>query len=181
MDREGAPTQAAIAALRPAVYRFLLKAIGNPAEAEDLTQDTLAEALKALPRFRGECRLSTWLFGIGLNMMRNHVRLARHRLEVNDSGMTELPGGDDPAAQLLRSREQRMLRHAIDKLPAEFRETILLVSIEELSYDEAAAALNVPVGTIRSRMSRGRAMLRDSLTELGYAMTPAQPVQRSAS
>jgi RNA polymerase sigma factor (sigma-70 family) len=181
IQMEGAPTEAAVAALRPAVYRFLLKATGNPAEADDLTQDTLTQALKALPAFRGECRLSTWLFGIGLNIMRNHVRLARHRLEVSDPALAEIPGGEDPATHLLRSREHLMLRQAIDRLPAEFREAILLVSIEELSYEEAAAALDIPIGTIRSRMSRGRALLREALTEQGYATRPAWPAQRSVS
>lgn len=179
MHMEGAPTPAAIAALRPAVYRFLLKAVGNPAEADDLTQDTLAQALKALPGFRGECRLSTWLFGIGLNVMRNHARLARHRVEVSDPHLSDLPGGEDPAMQLLRRRDQLMLRRAIDGLPVDFREAILLVAIEELSYEEAAAALQVPVGTVRSRLSRGRALLREALTGQDYALRPT-PAQRSA-
>lgn len=175
---EGRPTQVDIAALRVVVYCFLLKALGNRAEADDLTQETLTLALQALPGFRGECRLSTWLLGIALNVMRNHSRLARHRIEVNaPDALANMAGDDDPARRLLRDRDLLQLRRAIDGLPAEFRDAILLVSIQELSYEEAAAALRVPVGTVRSRLSRGRALLRERLLALD---TPSQAASLAA-
>lgn len=160
------PTESDVAREWPRIFRFLLKALGDWSQAEDLAQDTMAQALRALPGFRGDSALATWLIGIALNLARNHRRRAAQSVPVVDTTALEaVPAADDPEADLARAQVRARLRAAIDRLTPDFREPILLVALEEMSYADAALVLDVPVGTVRSRLSRARAQLRELLRE----------------
>lgn len=154
-----------IAGHRLRLFRFVLKQVGDVAQAEDLAQRTLLTALEAQGRFRGESSLTSWLFGIALNKVRDHRRARRRDLRMDgDEVLADLPAeDDDPARALTRKEERLRVRAAVDSLPDEMRELVVLVSLEGLSYDEAAEAAGVPVGTVRSRLHRAKALLRERL------------------
>jgi len=148
---------------RTRLYRFIIKNIGNPGDAEDLTQQAFLEAVRSHQSYRGESELSTWLYGIAMNLVRNYLSRAPHRRHefVADDALAMLPDerlGPEDALQ----QNQRMLAlsDSLAELPESMRQILLLVGLEELSYEEAAVMLTVPVGTVRSRLSRARAALK---------------------
>jgi len=150
------------------LYRFIVKNIGHGCDAEDLAQQAFVEAAKAYETFRGASELSTWLYGIAMNLVRNYLSRAPHRRytfeseDVLDDTQADRP---DPSEQLAQSQAVRLLQREIDGLPAEMREVLLLVALEELSYEEAAVMLSIPVGTVRSRVSRARSTLRKRMAD----------------
>lgn len=150
------------------LYRFVVKNIGHGTDAEDLTQQAFVEAAKAYESFRGASELSTWLYGIAMNLVRNYLSRSPHRRyafesdEVLETTQAEQP---DPSEQLAQTQAVRRLQQEIDGLPAEMREVLLLVALEELSYEEAAVLLSIPVGTVRSRVSRARTTLRKRMAD----------------
>ncbi|MBW7899937.1 MAG: RNA polymerase sigma factor [Rhodocyclaceae bacterium] len=145
------------------LYRFIVKNIGYGTDAEDLTQQAFVEAAKAYETFRGASEFSTWLYGIAMNLVRNYLSRAPHRRytfedeQVLDGVATN---GPDPSEQLAQSQAVRILQREIDALPASMRDVLLLVALDEVSYEEASVMLSIPVGTVRSRVSRARATLR---------------------
>jgi RNA polymerase sigma factor (sigma-70 family) len=145
------------------LFRFVLKAVGNRADAEDLVQQTFLEAYRHEGSFRGESQRGTWLFGIAVNLMRNHFNRGhnRRRSFLSDEAMAEIPSADDDPAQAL-GRKQRLqeLDAAIALLPPEWREVLILVRMEDKSYEETAAILAIPIGTVRSRLNRASDRLR---------------------
>lgn len=155
---------------RRQLHAFILRRIGDAAEAEDLTQQAFLQAVTHIERFRGASQLSTWLFGIALNLVRNHLSRAPQRCHPHDTldAAVELHADDaDPA---LRSEQRRLaaqLLDALQTLPAEVRDVLLAVSIDELSYEQAAVMLSMPIGTVRSRVSRARSTLRARLDRAG--------------
>jgi len=155
------------------VFSLAARFVG-PTEAEDVVQDTFLRAYRGLERFRGESSLKTWLFAIALNRARaRHGTLARIRGVFSQTRagegdeFAELDPPDSAAspeeATLLKERRSR-LREAVRALPDEFREAVILRDLEGLSYEEVAQVLAVPVGTVRSRLARGRAQLKEKLS-----------------
>ena len=157
----------------PNVYALLIRLTEDEEEARDLTQDTFLSALKAIHNFRGEADLKTWLYRIAVNESRNRFRWWKRRrknstfsLDGEDSfGRTfDFPdNGESPETFTLRKEREKALRQALSELPANFREVIVLRDIEGLSYEEVAAALETNVGTVKSRIARGREVLRKKL------------------
>lgn len=161
------------------VYAVLYRLTEDPEEAADLTQDTFLKALRAVKSFRGESALKTWLIRIAINESRNRFRWWKRRRRdstvsidavFGDSDMTisdvisdESISPEDAAIE----RERAMtLEAAIGELPQVYREAIILCDIEGMTYEETAAALGCSMGTVKSRISRGRDELRRRLSDL---------------
>jgi RNA polymerase sigma-70 factor (ECF subfamily) len=162
------------------LYGAALRLTRNRADAEDLVQNTLLKALKASAQFAPGTNLKAWLFTILHNTWRNDRRAAaRSHVDV-DSGLAEeaadraRPGSDTPEDILLRSTLGADLQGALDAMPDAFREAVWLRDVEEFSYSEIAGMLDVPVGTVMSRISRGRRLLFERLTEKQEAVASSQ-------
>ena len=157
------------------LYRVARSILRDDAEAEDALQDAYLQAYRALPGFRGESALGTWLTRIVMN-----AALARHRkagrlaevialgadITMDDHPDAE-PSTPDTAAQpehsALRAEARRLIEAKIDELPEAFRTVFMLRALEELSVEETAATLGIPEATVRSRHFRARALLRAAL------------------
>jgi RNA polymerase sigma-70 factor (ECF subfamily) len=145
-----------------AVYRFALHMSGDAAVSEDVTQEVFLALLQSGGRFdpaRGA--LLSFLYGIARNLLRR--RLEKKRPEDSDALAQELAADDDVLDDLTRRESIEAVRSAVLSLPAPYREAVVLCDLENASYEDAAAALECPVGTVRSRLSRGRAMLGQKL------------------
>jgi RNA polymerase sigma-70 factor (ECF subfamily) len=142
----------------PRLRRYALALTRNPDKADDLLQNTLVRAIAKQHLFRPETNLRAWLFTLLHNQHVNDVRRsASHGSAVSiEDAASELVAVADPSA----SRQLTELDQAIGKLPVEQRQVILMVGLEGMAYDEVAAILMVPIGTVRSRLSRGRSALR---------------------
>lgn len=155
------------------LYRFVLKHIGHSTEAEDLAQQAFVEAARTFETFRGESQLSTWLYGIAMNLVRNHLSRAPQRLyRFEDESALDDTASDmaDPCEQLEMTQMVRLLDNELAELMPEMREVLLLVALDDMSYEEAAELLSVPIGTVRSRVSRARAQLRRRFEAAGAAL-----------
>lgn len=155
------------------LYRFVLKKIGNGTDAEDLTQQAFLEAAAAIESFRGGSELSTWLYGIAMNLVKNHLSRAPHRrytFDTEDALECMESAQPDPSEQLMHTQSIIALQHEISDLPQEMRDVLLLVALDELSYEEAALLLAIPVGTVRSRLSRARSTLRQRMQDANVAV-----------
>jgi RNA polymerase sigma-70 factor, ECF subfamily len=152
-----------------ALYSYAVVLSRNRAESEDLVQETCLRALRGMARLRPDSNIKSWLFTILRNIWLNDLRQARTALEVGDPEVGEnhangpLDTAKDSHVTYLNNTEQEQVRHAIEQLPLEFREIILLREYEELSYQEIAALLDCPIGTVMSRLPRARSKLRDLL------------------
>lgn len=152
------------------LHRFIIKNIGNTTDAEDLAQQAFMEAVRSYETFKGQSELSTWLYGIAMNLVRNHLSRAPHRrYEFSDeSELFDLEGDVlSPAQAAEQAQHMRHLERAMAELPESMRDILLMVAVDELSYEDAAALLTVPVGTVRSRLSRARSALRAKLAARG--------------
>ena len=139
-----------------AVYRFCARRIG-PELAADAAQETFLTAQKAIKRFRGDSSLRTWLFGIAHNHCRHQSR--KNRTESWDWTTME-EGGHNPESSLI---DRQALRTALQTLSVEHREVVLLHEVEGLTYEEAAKVLEIPVGTVKSRLHHAFLGLRRAL------------------
>ena len=147
------------------VYRFSRQMLGSIEAAEDVTQDVFVALTKAAGRFDpAVASLSTYLYGIARNLVLQRYKRSRARIEVNIdaiAGQDEAPFAisSDPAEAIARAQASRGLRQAILRLPVHYREVVVLCELNGLSYEDAAAIIGCPVGTVRSRLSRARQML----------------------
>lgn len=157
---------------RPTVLRIARHILGDPAMAEDATQDVFVRLQLALPGFRGDAELGTWLYRITLNICRDHLRRQRSRKWAapsrsdDETGETErvASGLDpDPAASLDAERARRFVRAAIARLPDDQREAVLLRYVSDLSYAEIAQITSTPPGTVASRIYRALRKLGEDL------------------
>jgi RNA polymerase sigma-70 factor (ECF subfamily) len=161
------------------LYRTSLRLTRNPADAEDLVQETYLKAFRAAGSFEPGTNLRAWLFTILHNAARNRVRDRARDAVTIDSETVEraadtLPGFtpgagpvETPETLLLRETLTPDLQAAIDALPDQFRQAVWLRDVEEFSYAEISEMLSIPVGTVMSRISRGRRLLFDRLTAEG--------------
>ena len=159
------------------LYGTALRLTRNEADAQDLVQDTYVKAFRSRKQFRAGTNLKAWLFTILHNTFRNQRRdSGRDPIDV-DSDKVDLAApadkSDTPEEQLLREAMGPDLQAALDALPEAFREAVWLRDVEEFPYAEIAEMLDVPLGTVMSRISRGRRMLYDSLVRKN--VEPAQP------
>jgi RNA polymerase sigma-70 factor, ECF subfamily len=156
------------------LYRTALRLTRVPADAEDLVQETYLKAFRAADRFEPGTNLRAWLFTILHNTALNRARdRARDAVVAFDSGTVERAAdatldamAGTPETLLLRETLAPELQAAIDELPDAFRQAVWLRDVEEFSYAEIAAMLDVPAGTVMSRISRGRRMLFERLRHL---------------
>jgi len=145
------------------VYRFTLRMSGNAAAAEEITQEVFLALLTQIDRFdAGRGALSTWLCGIARRQLWKYLerRDAAAMFEFDEESAAELQcPSDGPAELLLRGEAVAAVRAGLDELPPALREVVILCSLEEMNYEQAAQVLSVPVGTVRSRLHRAKARL----------------------
>jgi len=154
------------------VYNTCYRMCNNREDAADLTQSTFLRAYEALGRFRTEARFFTWLYRIAVNLALTHRRRARLRRTLSLVGSDEQRAGHEPvdahqsaapSNRLQAQEQQRLLAEALAQLDEEYRAAVVLRDIEGLDYAAIAEILDVPVGTVKSRIFRGRMMLREML------------------
>jgi RNA polymerase sigma-70 factor (ECF subfamily) len=159
------------------VYALLYRLTDDAEEARDLTQETFLRAFQHIDRFRGDADLKTWLYRIAVNQARNRWRWWRRRrrdvtisLDATDgeheqplSARLRAAASADPEQETLAREREAMLRAALRTLGRSYREAVILRDVEGLSYEEIALALEISVGTVKSRLSRGRMELRRKL------------------
>jgi RNA polymerase sigma-70 factor (ECF subfamily) len=146
----------AIATQIPRLRRYAQALTGDHSAGEDLVQDTLERAWGRIGLWRSNSNLRAWLFRIMHNIYVNQLKAASRK-----RGHEEEAAPDGSVRSTQEDRLQlRDLNKALRQLPAEQREVVLLVGLEQMSYEEAAKVLNVPIGTVMSRLSRGREQLR---------------------
>jgi RNA polymerase sigma-70 factor (ECF subfamily) len=155
------------------VFNVALRLTGNRSDAEDLAQDALIRALKALPKFRGDSKLSTWVYTITVNTWKNRVRAEKSRgfwktisfgafgNEDDDEPVYEPKGNDAPLdTDLEKEGTAAVVQKALLQLDADDRAIVVLREIEERSYGEIGEVLGLAEGTVKSRLFRARAKLR---------------------
>lgn len=152
---------------RTAVFRSILGIVGNPQDAEDLTQDAFLRAYRALDSFRGEAQLRTWLVRIGVHLAIDHVKRKKAHPEVSldwdvGGGYADI----DPHAAAERNELRETVRKAIDALPPHHRAVIVLRDMEGMDYAEMAQALGCSVGSVKLRLFRARRLLKQRLEVL---------------
>ena len=158
------------------IYGLLFRLTENSEEARDLTQETFLRAFQSITGFRGEADLRTWIYRIAINQARNRWRWWRRRsrdttvsLDATHGqsgqtvGATLAESSENPEQQTLAHEREVALRSALQKLGRAYRETVILRDIEGFTYEEIATTLAINVGTVKSRLARGRQELRQKL------------------
>lgn len=154
------------------VHRWMARAVGQT-DADDMTQEVFLKAFRGLPRFRGEAPPRAWLASIADNAVKNRYRsLTRFRRVFAPAPADYNPVGDPaetavgPEERARAGESRRFVLEALRLLPVEFRMPVVLRDLEDWSYDEIAVSLNLPVGTVKSRIARGRGQLKTILSPL---------------
>ena len=161
------------------VYSLCYRMLGDPEESRDAAQETFLKIYRGMGRFRGECGLKTWIYRIAINQAMNQQRWWRRRhkddtvsLELSREDMEVTLGNTLPSCDLSPEdtaiaveREQKIMQ-AMREIKDEYRAALLLREVEELSYEEIAETLRISVGTVKSRIARGREELRKRLRNM---------------
>jgi RNA polymerase sigma-70 factor (ECF subfamily) len=158
------------------VVKLVLRYVRNPAEAEDIAQEAFIKAYRALPQFRGDSAFYTWMYRIAINTAKNSLASRdrspiRYDLDLTDpeeshSVQTKLQDPDTPEGMALTEEIRQIVNSAIDALPEELKTAIVLRELDGLSYEEISAAMECPVGTVRSRIFRAREAIDKRLREV---------------
>ncbi len=154
---------------RADVLRFALHVSGSHALADDIVQDVFLALIEDADRYEpGRASVRAWLLGIARNLLRRAVSCRRPAEPLPDDDASGALAVDaDPLPALVERQHAAALRRAMRELPVRFREVVVLCDLQELSYAEAAASLGCAIGTVRSRLHRGRAQLARRLRETG--------------
>jgi|TARA_B110000879_G_scaffold209240_1_gene296488 RNA polymerase sigma-70 factor (ECF subfamily) len=157
------------------VHAIVARFIRDSDEVKDVVQEAFIKAYRALPKFRGDSQFYTWLYRIAVNTAKNYL-VARSRrppssdVDLEDaeyySGSEQLKDFGTPENQLFRDQLEEVINQAIIELPEDLRTAVTLREYEGLSYEDIAAVMNCPVGTIRSRIFRGRESIDVRVLEL---------------
>lgn len=165
-----------VEAYQDRVYNLALRMSGNQEDAFDLAQEAFFRAWRGLAGFQFESAFSTWLFRLTANVCLDWLRAKKRRPTVSLTTLDdedqevqmELPDpAKGPEELLLAAEDRQALIRALNALPVEYREILTLRAIDDLSYTEIAAVLKLPEGTVKSRLSRARAALRNKLLQNG--------------
>jgi RNA polymerase sigma-70 factor (ECF subfamily) len=151
------------------LYNTLLHLVRSPEEAEDVVQETFVQAFLKLETFQGRSAFYTWLYRIAFNLSVSRRRRRRPEVSVDQqretSGYEPQDTGSEPGELLLRAEEIAQVRQAIGRLSQEHRAILVLRDIEGCDYQTIGEILDLPAGTVRSRLHRARLQLRDELNE----------------
>ncbi len=157
------------------VHSIVARFIRDSDEVKDVVQEAFIKAYRALPRFRGDSQFYTWLYRIAVNTAKNYL-VARSRrppssdVDLDDaeyySGSEQLKDTGTPENQMFRDQLEEVINQAIIELPEDLRTAVTLREYEGLSYEDIASVMNCPVGTIRSRIFRGRESIDVRVLEL---------------
>jgi len=160
---------------RDYVYTIAVRIVGSEEDAEDVAQEAFVRAHRALPRFRGDSKFSSWLYRIATNRALTHLKKRRRRavtVDIESGSHVEAVISDDGRSEEmspeLRVRDEEFrcaVRAAVLELPEQYRVVVTLFYLEERSYKEVAATLGIPMGTLKTHLHRARALLRDILTK----------------
>jgi RNA polymerase sigma-70 factor (ECF subfamily) len=152
------------------LFHFVLRRVRNEDDARDIVQTTYMEAIRSAHNFRQESKPKTWLMGIALNLTRNQLHKAYHRYEFScnsvvsdddENWLENLATTDTHPEEIAENKETiNAVMKIFKNMPEDMRETAEMVLIDNLSYESTAKEMNIPVGTVRSRVSRARQMLR---------------------
>lgn len=160
-----------VRAYEPAGLRFALGMMGNQEDARDAVQDAFVKAWENLGRFDPSRPFQPWFFQILRNQCRDMLRSRRSRfqVEVLDDGLAERASDDDagPERQRERRAAHQLLWRALERISSDHREILVLKELQDLPYREIAAVLDVPEGTVASRLYHARQALKEALVELG--------------
>jgi RNA polymerase sigma-70 factor, ECF subfamily len=147
-----------------AVYRFALSMSGREDVAEEVTQEVFLSLIREPSRFdETKGTLAAFLMGMARNLVLRHLERGRRTVTMEEDAAEPPAAGADMLTNLTREETIEAVRQAVVTLPTVYREAVALCDLEEMSYAEAACALGVPVGTVRSRLNRGRGMLLEKL------------------
>lgn len=157
------------------IVHLVTRYLHDPIEAQDVAQEAFIKAYRALPSFRGDSAFYTWLYRIAINTAKNYLVAQNRRPPTDDidaqdaeqfSGETGLKEYATPERLVLRDEIETTINAAIEALPEELRTAITLRELEGLSYEEIAAAMDCPIGTVRSRIFRARAAIEARIAPL---------------
>lgn len=157
--------EARLGECRPRLLRLAYSWCHSCTLADDLVQDTFAKALERHEQLRDPQALFGWLCSILANCWHDHLRRRKDIADIDAIDEHELADSSCPEDDCLQNEIVRRVRQAVAGLPVGQREVVTLVDLEELPYAEVAAILDIPIGTVMSRLSRARAALRDTLRE----------------
>lgn len=164
--------------LQDRLYNAILRVVGDHEEARELTQETFVKALMKIDSFRGESQPFTWLFRIGVNLAISHLRKVKRRRTFSLDApahrsydgqacalVDRLSRNDDesPSRAMEQRETQQLVLAAMGKLDAEYRAILVMRDIEQMEYQQMADVLNVPLGTLKSKLFRARLALRENL------------------
>jgi RNA polymerase sigma-70 factor (ECF subfamily) len=147
------------------VVNMIWRQTGDRSASEDLAQEAFLRAYKALPRFRFECSFKTWITRISLNLTSSYLSSPLHRdrlkiLPMEGAGEQSMPCLSEQHDQ---KENMKQFRAALHALPSHYQGVVALVSLEGKSYEEASLILEIPIGTVRSRLNKARALLKEAL------------------
>jgi RNA polymerase sigma-70 factor (ECF subfamily) len=185
IERAKAGDQVAFAGLvelhQDHVYNLAYRILQNPEEADDATQEVFVKVWQALAAFRGDAKFTTWLYRIVHNHCLNRLRAAKSSPKTvsteiyQDDGdesaqdlLANLPGdkADDPGLQFESRERRQLIWQQVELLPAKYRSIITMYYVQEFAYEEIAAILEIPVGTVKTHLYRAKALLKARLGEL---------------
>jgi RNA polymerase sigma-70 factor (ECF subfamily) len=164
------------------VFALVLRMIGSRAEAEDLAQEVFVQVFKAIGSFRGDSKLSTWIYRIAVNLCKNRSKYLRvrhageeeeleavaERVPLGQASHANVGQVERPDEAIAGKQVEQIVQRAILSIEPDFRECLVLRDVEELSYDEIGEITGLAAGTVKSRIHRARAMLREIVErELG--------------
>ena len=153
---------------RDNVYRLAYRMCGNAYDADEAAQEAFVAAWRALPNFRGDAKFSTWLYRLTTNAAIDVMRREKRHQTVGDGEMIEVADdADSPQETVERTEQQEAVQEALATLSEEYREVLLLRYMEELDYAEIAEVLQLPSGTVKSRINRAKAALKAALLKSG--------------
>ena len=153
---------------RDNVYRLAYRMCGNAYDADEAAQEAFVAAWRAFPNFRGDAKFSTWLYRLTTNAAIDVMRREKRHQTVGDGEMIDLADdADSPQETVERTEQQEAVQKALATLSEEYREVLLLRYMEELDYAEIAEVLQLPSGTVKSRINRAKAALKTALLKSG--------------